>query len=444
MRSILQYITLLLLLAGMARSQDSTFVPSLQHPYPDSGYVVRNITIRGNETTKDFVILREMSVRPGSRATEEAIQYDRNRIYSLGLFNNVQIWIQPLSGVDADLLVEVHERWYIFPYPIFGLRDRDWSKVYYGVGLIHTNFLGRNEKLAASLVLGYNPSISLSYRNPFLDDTGTSFLEASLSYNKVRNRSTTLLAGESDFDERHFSTGLTLGKRFGIQHTIWLSVGYEVVDLSDHVPLRTLSPTGVDKYPIVSLGYSYDTRDLAIYPTYGTFFRASVTKNGVPGADVNYVRYAADVRRYVPLTGSLVITGRIFTDVFAAGRLPEYNHVYFGYGERIRGHFKEILEGENIFGMSSELRMPIIPIRYFTVGFLPPAFNLWKFGVLASIFGDAGTTWYRGQPLATNRLVKGYGAGIDILFAYDAVLRLEYALNEERRGEFILDVGAPF
>jgi outer membrane protein assembly factor BamA len=438
------YISGVLLLTTFAFSQDSTFIPSVRHPFPDSGYVLRTILLHGNEVTKDFVILREMSLKPGSRVTEGALQYDRNRIYSLGLFNNVQLWIQPSTGDTADLLVEVHERWYIFPYPIFGIRDRDLSRVYYGAGLVHTNFRGRDEKLSFSFVLGYNPSIAISYRNPFLDESGTSFFELGLSFNKVRNRSQQLIAGEPDFDERHFSVGLTVGKRFGIEHTTWISAGYEVADLSEHVPLRTLSPSGIDRYPVISAGYSYDTRDLVVYPGYGTLLRATVTKNGLPSDYVNYIRYSADVRHYVPLVGSLVLAGRAFTDVFAAGRLPGYNHVYFGYGERIRGHFREILEGENIFGVSSELHVPIIPIRYFNVGFLPSAFSVWKFGVLASVFGDAGTTWYRGQPLAVNRMLRGYGTGIDVLFAYDAVLRLEYAWNEQRQGQIILDAGASF
>jgi len=443
MRLLISHLMLAVVLTACGFSQDST-TGQQQRSIPDSGYVLQNVIIRGNELTKDFVIIREMSLKQGSRITEQALAYDRERIYSLGLFNRVEIWTAPTDSVNADILVEVHERWYLFPYPILGIRDRDWSRLYYGVGLLHYNFRGRDEKLSCSLVLGYNPSVSLYYRNPFLDQAGTTFLEAQIALNKVSNRSQQFAPGESDYDERHVSFGLTVGKRLGIENTFWLSAGYEIVDLSGHIPVRTLSPGGVDRYPIFGFGYTYDTRDLASYPAYGTLLAASVTTFGMPSDFVNYIRYAADARRYIPLPGNLVLTGRIFTNLVAAGPLPAYNHVYFGYSERIRGHFKEILEGENIFGMSSEFHVPIVPARFFTVGFLPSAFSVWKFALIGTVFGDAGTTWYRGEPLAVDQLVKGYGCGLNVLLAYDAVLRFEYAWNEHRQGQFILDAGTSF
>ena len=83
--------------------------------------------------------------------------------------------------------------------------------------------------------------------------------------------------------------------------------------------------------------------------------------------------------------------------------------------------------------------------RYITVGFIPmPEFAVWKFGVAAAIFGDAATVWFRNQPLALNGLAKGYGAGLHFILPYGFVLRTEYALDELRRGEFILDFSAAF
>jgi outer membrane protein assembly factor BamA len=116
--------------------------------------------------------------------------------------------------------------------------------------------------------------------------------------------------------------------------------------------------------------------------------------------------------------------------------------VFFGYGERIRGHFKEVFEGESIFGATAELHLPLLEPRYFRVGFLPKEFSVWRFGIVAAAFADAGTVWFRSMPVALDRFLRGYGIGLHFLLPYSFVLRAEYAINEVRKGEFIFDVGA--
>ncbi len=409
----------------------------------DSALVVADVILSGNSQTKDFVILREMSMRRGVRITRQLIDYDKNRIYSLGLFNRVEIDLIPAVDSTATLVVNVHERWYIFPYPIFGLTDRDWSKVFYGFGIVHNNFLGRNEKIYTSFIFGFNPSVRLTYRNPFLTEDGANFLSASLAYSTVRNRSLLAQAG-TNFDEHHFSASVTLGKRFGIAHSLWLSASYEIVDIPDFQPGRTIAPDGKDQFPIMELGYALDTRDLGEYPGDGTLARLTITKYGIPGNQLDYVRYDGDLRRYVPIGGRVTLQGRAFADLVAGGTVPPYNHAYFGYGERIRGHFTEVNEGEHIVGVSSEAHYMLFSPHYFKVGFLPEEFGLWRFAIAVAAFADAGSVWFRGQPLALDQFIKGYGIGLHFLLPYSAVLRVEYARNEARRGEFIIDVGATF
>ncbi|MBI1805985.1 MAG: hypothetical protein HYR76_02900 [Ignavibacteria bacterium] len=423
------------------RSQESLRISSTG---TDSVIVVDRVILIGNSHTKDFVITREMTLRPGTPITTELLQYDQDRIYSLRLFNQVQLRVIPSSPGMADLIVEVNERWYVFPFPIFGIRDRDWAKIYYGVGLLHSNFRGRNEKLYTTVVFGYDPSFGLAYRNPFLSEEGMYILDSRLTYNKVRNKSIQAQAGLENFDERHFSISLSIGRRFSIEHTVWLSAGYEIVDISDYVPVRTLSPTGKDIFPVLGIGYTYDSRDLLDYPGAGTLVQGSITKVGMPNNDVDLVRYGIDLRRYTPFLGTFVLANRIFTNVVAGGKTPSYNRTYFGYGERIRGHFKEVVEGENIFGVSSELHYILLSPIYFNVNFLPSEFGVWKFGIIAAAFGDAGTVWFRGMPFALNAFLRGYGVGIHFLLPYSAVLRTEYGWNEVRRGEFIVDIGTAF
>lgn len=407
-------------------------------------FVVGNIAISGNERTKDFVITREMSLKPGATATKKILDYDQLRIYSLGLFNRVQILVEPVSEGKADLRVVVHERWFLFPFPVFGLKDRDWAKVFYGAGILHNNFRGRNEKLFASVTLGYDPSVALSYRNPFLDAEGAYSIDSRLSYSRIHNRSLLAERTTGSFEKVHYAASVSIGRRFGTRHSVWLGTGFEIVDVDENLPGRTLSQDGTDKYPWLSTGYSFDSRDLREYASSGAFRRASISKIGYPGGEMDIVRYALDIQQFVPFTDDLTLAGRVFTDLIAGGRTPSYNRVFLGYAERIRGHFREIFEGESIVGSSVELHLELLAPRYGTLAFLPREFSVWRFGVTAALFGDAGSVWFRNEPLALNRFVKGYGAGLHFLLPYSIVLRTEYALNEARRGEFIIDLGSSF
>ena len=426
---------------------------SLQFSYAQdtsvTNLIVDRVVIQGNEHTKDFVILREMTLKPGVLISQQLLEYDKNRIYSLGLFNEVQLQIIPFSDSVATIVVFVSERWYIYPYPIIGIKDGDWGKLYYGLGLLNTNFRGRNEKLAMSFVVGYDPALTIFYRNPFLTSDGSYYLETRLSLNKIRNKSLLTIPYvngilQNNFDERHYSFMMSLGKRFGISHTAWVSAGYEVITVEPYYVNSTISTIAEDKLPILGAGYLYDTRDISEYPNIGAFARFSVTKFGLPSMNVDIVRYAADVRKYVPLAQQLVLAGRAMTDIATIGPTPSYNRVYLGYDEKIRGHFNEKYEGESRFIASAELHYTLMSPRYFNVTELPKAFGVWRFGVVASAFADAGTVWFRSEPFALDKFVKGYGIGINFLLPYSVVFRAEYALNEVRQGEFIFDLGSTF
>ncbi len=432
------------LLFASAHGQDSlSNIPALSD-FPDSVFVVGKIMVTGNVHTKEFVITREMLLRPGSKITHRALEYDENRISSLGLFNRVQLRVLPFADSFAIVAVDVNERWYVFPFPIFGIKDRDWEKVYYGFGVLHDNFRGRNEKVYTTFVFGFDPSMRLTYRNPFLDEELSNFIEIGFGFNKVRNRSMRAEQGIANFDERHIGGGVTFGKRIGIAHTLWATGGYESVSTPDVTPAKTLSPDGTDNFPVGALGYSYDTRDFTEYPHYGSFARVTATKFGLPGLSHNVVRYAGDGRMFFPITSNLVLGGRLFTDLAAAGPTPSYNRVFFGYGQRLRGHFTEVMEGDDMLGASAELRFMALAPVYFRVGFLPSEFSIWRFGIAFTAFGDAGSVWFRRDPLALDQFSKGYGVGINVLLPYSTVIRIEYAWSESRRGEFIFDLGESF
>ena len=406
--------------------------------------VVDTVIVTGNTKTETYVILNEMTLTRGSVATEEAIEYDRNRIYSLGLFTRVDITFDTLGTVKF-LSVSVSERWHLIPLLIFGFRDGDVKKPYFGAGFLHNNFRGRNQKLYASLILGYNPSASFSYSDPLLDRERRLTFSTGLSFERIHNLSQQEALAYGDYDEQHYNISASLGHRINIYETITAIFGFRVITVSDYRPGRTVSTSGRDAFPLATLTYTRDTRDLAEYATRGSFLNFYATSNGLALAAVGYSRFGVDARKYLELPANFTLAGRLFGTAVAGGEVPPYGRAYFGYAERIRGYFSTVLEGEDQVGGTLELRFALLKPRviHFTAIPLPPEFVYWRFGLSLTTFADVGTTWFRGQSLTWNSFSSGYGVGLDILLPYSFIVRLQYAWNDYGHGQFILDLRRP-
>ncbi|HMK39040.1 MAG TPA: BamA/TamA family outer membrane protein, partial [Bacteroidota bacterium] len=155
-----------------------------------------------------------------------------------------------------------------------------------------------------------------------------------------------------------------------------------------------------------------------------------------------YSRFGADLRKYVPFMEGFSLATRLFGSVVAGGLVPTYAHTYFGAGERIRGYYKTIMEGEDIAGGTVEIRYSLLDARTLQVSALgiPAEFSVWRFGISLALFTDTGTTWYRGDKLNLSSLSSGYGGGIHWLLPYSIVVRTEYAWNDYGAGQFIIDI----
>ena len=437
MKSQLAVILMVTLSPLQAIAQQGDSVRSVHPVYG----IIDTIVIAGNEKTRDYVIRDEMTLKPGSVATYEQIEFDRNRIYSLGLFTKVDIDYFNLDTLRL-LYVDVRERWYIIPLPIFGFRDGDPKKPYYGAGLLYNNFRGCNQRLFGSVVFGYDPSVDFSFSDPLIDRRQNLFFSAGLSSSKVRNRSDVEAALTGPFDERHYDINATVGRRFNLYESGGINLGYHIVDVSSYRQGRTASPTGHDDYLYGTLSYAYDSRDLREYATSGHYTSLSITKFGFGDAVLDFTRIGADIRHYFPLPFNFSLAVRGYGSIVSGSFIPTYARAYLGYGERVRGYFDTVYEGEDLAGATVELRYSLLKARtiVFTAIPIPEEFAIWRFGISLALFADAGRTWFRKDVLTFGSFASGYGGGIHFLLPYGYVMRLEYAFNEYFKGQFILDL----
>jgi len=155
----------------------------------DYSIVVDSIHITGNEITEDFIILRELTFGVGDTLDHHLASYNRERIYSLRIFNEVKLI--PFSSNGKNVLqIKIEESWYIYPIPFVTLKDRDWEKVSYGISVSLLNFRGRNETLSGSAAFGYDPSFSFRYYNPNLSYNQNLSFQVNLGYSTSTNKST--------------------------------------------------------------------------------------------------------------------------------------------------------------------------------------------------------------------------------------------------------------
>jgi outer membrane protein assembly factor BamA len=415
--------------------------------FPDTLHSVRvdSISIIGNEITEDFVILRELTFAPGDSIDWEILDYNRERVYSLGLFNHVSVVPDSINRNIINIAVE--ESWYIYPLPYFELRDRSWQKISYGFDVIIKNFRGRNETLRGRMTFGYDPSYYLFYDNPNLIQNENIFFSTSLSYRTSRNRS--LTAEEiygGDFDQKFIIGEVGLGKRLNLYNRVAISLYYVYVESPVYFPGISAAEDRIDRVPGIGVGYSYDTRDLVQFPSDGIYANINAQFKGLGLYDVSYQVYNLDFREYRNLFNTFTGKWRLSSRI-TSGDVPYYDYSFLGLGERIRGHFNEQYEGNNLYLGSLELFYPLIKEFKLNLDFvplLPDQLLHYRFALYTQVFTDAGLIQQKEISVVKDDIHNGYGIGLTFLILPYSIMRLEYAIDEHQNGEFIFDLGISF
>ncbi|CAN5477639.1 hypothetical protein BH09BAC3_BH09BAC3_34700 [soil metagenome] len=425
-------------------------------------YVDRVIII-GNKVTRSRIIERELSFKTGDTVSVKnlpaALQWDKNKLYNLRLFNTVSVRALDLANGHIDLLIEVTERWYIFPVPIFELSDRnfnewwnnynhDFNRVNYGLRIYKNNFRGRNETLRFTAQFGFVRKFDLQYRIPNLDRKQKQGINFNLDYGSPKNIAYQTLDHRLVFLQAKkvvrttFGAGVNYSYRKSFYETHSFGFNYRNSEIIDTVlslnPIYYNSNKTTQRY--FSVGYSFNSehRDVVLYPLKGYQFFATVSKSGIFSSD-DLDQWEANVTyaRHWPLTRNFYLSN--FSSGFLSSRNKQpYNSFNaMGYQSQIvRGYDNFVVEGP-LFILNKTtfkkrifykmFRMEQVPLEQFR--FLPIA-------IYVKTFADFGYVenypYYDEKGLNTrlsNSLLSAAGAGIDIVTTYDLVLRFEYTFT---------------
>jgi outer membrane protein insertion porin family len=406
---------------------------------------VEDIVVKNNTRTRDFIVTREMDLKPNQVFNRDKLQKDLQKVFALNLFEDVSPELNP--GKDPKKIVvniKVKEK---NTGSLAAGAGVDSARGVFGtLSLQEQNLGGNNQKAGLDLQLGTQQvQANLNYTDPWLNsDPSRTALNANIfkrtTSSYIFDSGVPLPNGEIPREDR-LGLRAALARpltEFGSSWRGSAGLSLERVQLSDAnggpqtVDQRgnplTLSGTAVDNLFTLETSLANDLRDNPTNPKQGSFFGLGadqalpVFSSGGPSS--TFTRLNATYSQFIPVnflnfgTGKQVLAfnGRLGT---LLGDFPPYEASSLGGANSVRGFTEGGLgTGRSFFIGTTELRFPVFdPVG--AVAFVDYGSDL---GSAASVLGAPAIV--RGKP--GNAL--GYGLGLRIQSPLGA-LRIDFGFN---------------
>ncbi len=434
--------------------------------FAQSQYVTINaIEIEGNRRTKDQTILREMDFTVGDtislRNLQNRLDQNKNYIMNTGLFIlmdiNIRNW--DYSNNRIDLYLRVKESWYIYPFPIFELADRNFNvwweeegrsfdRVNYGIRFVHLNTTGRKDPLKLQIHLGYTQKFELVYSFPQLNKGQTfgvigEFFYArnrEIAYRTIGNK-LAFQRRENEFPLQRFRSGASFFYRPKIRSTFYGKLEYQKNTITDFV-IESLNPNYFlngdteQRLMYLRLEYAYENRDIKPYPLKGNFFSTVLEKEGLGiFKERNGMYLTSAFGQYFNLNKKWS-TEMIFKTRIALIReeQPYNNYWSLGYlDDVLSGYEFYVIDGLDYFYTKTALRFQLFSNRVDWGKYMPIStfreMPVRVYLVLNNDFGYVNSTQFNEFNPLVNQFLWGGGLGLNFVLFYDKVIRIEYSLN---------------
>jgi len=332
---------------------------------------VEHIAIEGLEDTEEWVVRRQIRVQVGELFQEEKIAADINRIYNMGLFEDVKLDLRQAQEEPTKAVI-----------PVIQLKEKPtgmislagaYSELDRFVGMVsvaENNFRGRAERISLDLELFGRTSYDFKFYEPYLDSHDTA-LDLSIFDTQRQRRfigGAAVSLAEDEFEERRTGATLTLSRP--MTDTERVSMGMRTEQVSSSF-LQATRNVGTPNNPIIvatplhpgglvnsiTLGWQRDSRDIVANPTCGSYQNLSMEMAGaLLGGESTYQRYRWDRRRYFGARGDKdVIALRLLLGT-STGNIPLFDSFTVGGARSLRGYQQDRYRGESIALLNAEYR----------------------------------------------------------------------------------------
>jgi outer membrane protein insertion porin family len=403
----------------------------------DKQYFVNRIEFKGNTTTRDKVIRREMWLNEQDVMNMELLKMSIRRINQLGYFQPIeQPDIAPAEGTDNKLditlrLAEQNRNQFTFGGGVSGLEG-----AFINLAFSTTNFLGRGETASFALQTGSRTrNFQIAITDPYFMDlpitAGFDLFKRTLRLPQFTRADT----GGS------VVWGIPV-KRFS---RLFLNYNYSVIETSEPDPDLVLTPydylfnnsvyydprlygiQGNFTQSKVTPSFVMNTTDNPLFPHSGKRYTTSFdVAGGILGGTVNYYKPTFEGVWYVPTSRTMnfgframvswlegfaesrivdpeVIDGDLILDVQQTG-IPFYERFFLGGENQIRGYdirtvgprdpLGRFIGGNKMLLFNMEYYIPLAgPLRavlYFDAGQAYAENQPWSFSMLRQLRTSTG------------------------------------------------------
>lgn len=426
--------------------------------------VVDSIMLEGNKKTHPSVIFREITFRQGDTLSVDElitnIAVSRQNLLNLPLFNFVETAVVQGSPQGRSVVFTFTERWYIWPYPIVEVADRNFnawwktknlSRINIGGYVLVENFRGRLERLKLLVNSGFDQKFETEYFIPYLNrqkTIGLLFQAGVMGNHEVAattnaNHQVVFLRDENKYIRTHIHVYAAVVYRPALYNSHEAGFGWSANQIADtlHTAFATLWPNKHEQFLTLRYQFKHDRRDYRHYPLKGHYFDLTLSGN-LPVQATNTGRYYLEGDVNLRYYGRF--DNRFYWAAGAYGRVSSRNPVSYylmqGLGSGryfVRGYEYYLIEGQQTALLRSNLIYNILRPTEKHIPFIQnEKFGRVHFAAYLRVFADWGISHNTRPELSgklSDRWLGGYGVGFDLVTYYDRVLRVEYSFN--RMGE---------
>jgi outer membrane protein insertion porin family len=376
---------------------------------------IEEIKVEGNKDTKDYVILRELRLKPGEVYDNEKVQAIRQRLERLGLFSSVSDPELYMTKHGGGLLIKVKEGNSNTFDGILGYLPRGGdNQGGYFTGFVNVslrNLFGTGRRLGVrwQRETQETQEVELHYLEPWVLGSpvtvGIGFLQ--------REQDSTYVRRKIDLNgDLMLSENFTVSLLFGQDHII---------------PSSSLTGAFVSSSQTTTVGgeVRYDSRDDPYSPTGGILYRSDYqvgrkTVSGTSSASISdqdffVKKFSLDMEFYLePFSRQVIGTGLHAKDL-RSDHIEIADLYQFGGTNTLRGYRENQFLGSSIAWSNLEYRF-LMGRRTFLFGFLDTGYY---FRPADDLRGAASSQAFK----------VGYGVGFRVDTSL-GVLSVSYALGQ--------------
>jgi len=446
------------LLACPGAAQQGSSVPESSGVSELPFYRISRVIITGNVKTKSVIIERELPFHSGEQYSPEDLvkkmDMARRQLMNTSLFHKADVSVDAYDDSQVTVRVAVKERWYFFPMPYFVPADRNlnqwlveqkgsFDRVNYGVKLNWNNPTGRNDMFRLWLIGGYTRQISFNYDRLYIDKklrwgAGVSFAHGKnreIQYNTLDDKQV-FFKDPGQFVRRFTKGQFSISYRPAINTRHSFGIGYTREEVGDTI--MALNPEYFQKaqrrisYPGLFYTLNWFNLDYIPYPTKGYAAQVILSKDGFNSSFNLWQLHFRGLANWT-LFPKTFLHLNTYGGIKLPFDQPYFNRRFLGFRDAyMQGYEYNVTDGVAGGFLKTTISRELTRFQLRVPQGKRKDPLAVPFRIFGRVYGNTGYVYNPdpGNNRLSNRMLITGGIGIDIVTAYDLILRFDWSFNQ--------------